>query len=290
MGRRAPAGSAAHATLPSMGMHLRAGTRPVPAATCCCRSFTRSRTGSAGSASRPSTTSRSGSPCRRPRRTASRPSMPCTRPSRGRRSWRTSATTSRAGWPARSRCAPTWRESSARPGARPDDGRTTWLRSPCLGLCDLAPAALITTAGETARNVTAAPIDAAGIVSRLGAGTVGERPSPALPQPAERAAATATTGRRRRSRVGGRLSGAGRLSRPRSRARDRTGGGHRRDHRVGPGRARRRGLPHRSEVGRGRRAAGGAALRRLQRGRVGAGHVQGPGAARGRPVRRSSRR
>jgi NADH-quinone oxidoreductase subunit F len=66
------------------------------------------------------------------------------------------------------------------------DGQTTWLRSPCLGLCDLAPAALITTAGESARNVTAAPVDAAGIVSRLSAGAVTERPSPALPQPAER--------------------------------------------------------------------------------------------------------
>jgi NADH:ubiquinone oxidoreductase subunit E len=69
-------------------------------------------------------------------------------------------------------------------GAPAGDGRTTWLRSPCLGLCDLAPAALITTAGETPRNVTAAPVDAAGIVSRLSAGTVTERPSPALPQPA----------------------------------------------------------------------------------------------------------
>ena len=39
-------------------------------------------------------------------------------------------------------------------GAARDDGRSTWLRSPCLGLCDLAPAALFTTAGEQARNVT----------------------------------------------------------------------------------------------------------------------------------------
>ena len=70
-------------------------------------------------------------------------------------------------------------------GAPAGDGRTTWLRSPCLGLCDLAPAALITTAGEAARNVTAGPVDAAGIVSRLGADTLAERPSPALSQPAE---------------------------------------------------------------------------------------------------------
>ncbi len=72
-------------------------------------------------------------------------------------------------------------------GAPAGDGRTTWLRSPCLGLCDLAPAALITTAGESARNVTAAPVDAAGVVSRLSSGALTERPSPALPQaPTER--------------------------------------------------------------------------------------------------------
>ena len=68
-------------------------------------------------------------------------------------------------------------------GAAVDDGRSTWLRSPCLGLCDLAPAALFTTAGEQARNVTAAPVDAAGIAVRLNASTMPERPSPALPQP-----------------------------------------------------------------------------------------------------------
>ncbi|CAN5647647.1 hypothetical protein BH20CHL7_BH20CHL7_05630 [soil metagenome] len=47
------------------------------------------------------------------------------------------------------------------------DGRIGWLRSPCLGLCDLAPAALITAAGETPRIERAAPVDAAGIVARL---------------------------------------------------------------------------------------------------------------------------
>jgi NADH-quinone oxidoreductase subunit F len=50
------------------------------------------------------------------------------------------------------------------------DGRVGWLRSPCLGLCDLAPAAMLTVAGETATTVTVAPTDAAGIVSRLEAG------------------------------------------------------------------------------------------------------------------------
>ncbi len=52
------------------------------------------------------------------------------------------------------------------------DGEVGWLRSPCLGLCDLAPAAMITRAGDTATAVTAAPVDAAGIVARLDGTTV----------------------------------------------------------------------------------------------------------------------
>ena len=51
------------------------------------------------------------------------------------------------------------------------DGRATWLRSPCLGLCERAPAALFTIAGETPRTFSVAPIDAAGVVRRLEAAT-----------------------------------------------------------------------------------------------------------------------
>jgi NADH-quinone oxidoreductase subunit F len=47
------------------------------------------------------------------------------------------------------------------------DGRVTWLRSPCLGVCELAPAAMLTIAGEVAERETVAPIDAAGVVARL---------------------------------------------------------------------------------------------------------------------------
>jgi NADH-quinone oxidoreductase subunit F len=47
------------------------------------------------------------------------------------------------------------------------EGRATWLRSPCLGLCDRAPAALVTAAGEAPRSTAVAPIDAAGILARL---------------------------------------------------------------------------------------------------------------------------
>jgi NADH-quinone oxidoreductase subunit F len=47
------------------------------------------------------------------------------------------------------------------------DGRATWLRSPCLGLCERAPAAMLTIAAEQPRTIGAAPVDAVGIASRL---------------------------------------------------------------------------------------------------------------------------
>jgi NADH-quinone oxidoreductase subunit F len=61
------------------------------------------------------------------------------------------------------------------------DGQIGWKRSPCLGLCDLAPAALVTSAGEPARIGGAAPVDAAGVLARLdGAGSAAavRRPPP----------------------------------------------------------------------------------------------------------------
>jgi NADH-quinone oxidoreductase subunit F len=50
------------------------------------------------------------------------------------------------------------------------DGSIGWMRSPCLGLCDRAPAALVTTAGEDGRVASAAPVDAAGVLARLDGG------------------------------------------------------------------------------------------------------------------------
>jgi len=47
------------------------------------------------------------------------------------------------------------------------DGRATWMRSPCLGRCERAPATLFTFAGETPQVFAVAPIDAAGIADRL---------------------------------------------------------------------------------------------------------------------------
>jgi NADH-quinone oxidoreductase subunit F len=55
------------------------------------------------------------------------------------------------------------------------DGRVTWLRSPCLGLCERTPAALFTVAGENSETVAVAPIDAVGVVARLDAAAAGQR-------------------------------------------------------------------------------------------------------------------
>ena len=66
-------------------------------------------------------------------------------------------------------------------GGADADGRVGWLRSPCLGLCEQAPAALVTAAGERARVASAAPVDAAGVVARLDGGGAPRRPV-AIPQ------------------------------------------------------------------------------------------------------------
>ena len=58
--------------------------------------------------------------------------------------------------------------SFGEPGTPIGDGRSTWLRSPCLGLCDRAPAALVTSAGEEPSVTAVAPVDAVGIAARIG--------------------------------------------------------------------------------------------------------------------------
>ncbi len=55
-------------------------------------------------------------------------------------------------------------------GEPPHGAPATWLRSPCLGMCERAPAALFTIAGEAARAEAAGPVDAAAIVARLEGG------------------------------------------------------------------------------------------------------------------------
>ena len=52
-------------------------------------------------------------------------------------------------------------------GAPLDDGAAAWLRSPCLGLCERAPAVMVTQAGDAPMSVASGPVDAAGVVGRL---------------------------------------------------------------------------------------------------------------------------
>ncbi len=72
-----------------------------------------------------------------------------------------------------------------RPGAE-----RTWHRSPCLGQCERAPAALFTVAGDPAIRVSTGPLDAPAILSRLDDGLRGrddleafERPVGTAPSP-----------------------------------------------------------------------------------------------------------
>ena len=52
-------------------------------------------------------------------------------------------------------------------GSTDADGERTWLRSPCLGLCERAPAAMFTIAGERPRTDVVAPVDVVGVTTRL---------------------------------------------------------------------------------------------------------------------------
>src|SRR6202008_967367 len=47
------------------------------------------------------------------------------------------------------------------------DSRVTWHRSPCLGLCEQAPAALILAAGDSPRTLTLSSTTAAEIATTL---------------------------------------------------------------------------------------------------------------------------
>ena len=75
-------------------------------------------------------------------------------------------------------------------GTASDDGRTTWIRSPCLGRCERAPAALLTVAGPQPETMAIGPVDAAGILGRLDAAAAGRPLVPeeqwSAPTPARR--------------------------------------------------------------------------------------------------------
>ena len=67
-------------------------------------------------------------------------------------------------------------------GELSDDGSATWYRSPCLGQCDRAPAALVSVAGEEPLDRAQAPTTAAAVLELLAGGEPGPSPRVALPQ------------------------------------------------------------------------------------------------------------
>jgi NADH-quinone oxidoreductase subunit F len=65
------------------------------------------------------------------------------------------------------------------------DGSATWYRSPCLGQCDRAPAALVGDAGEAHGERTIAPASAARVLEVLDGAPAGEAPVTVFPQAGE---------------------------------------------------------------------------------------------------------
>ena len=166
----------------------------------------------------------------------------------------------------------------------------TWLRSPCLGMCERAPAALLQGSGEgrwrsAASRSTARPVPArrsldddraARTVADVAPQTGGDARELRLLRRVGVVDPASLDDYRRARGVRGAPAGG----RARSRGRDRRAQGL-----EAPGAGRRR-VPGRREVGGGREAAGPTPLLHLQRRRIRARHVQGPDADGARPVRR----
>jgi NADH-quinone oxidoreductase subunit F len=67
------------------------------------------------------------------------------------------------------------------------DGSATWYRSPCLGQCDRAPAALVSDASEAPREQVLAPVSASAVLDVLAGGEPQVVAFPPLPQEGEAA-------------------------------------------------------------------------------------------------------
>jgi NADH-quinone oxidoreductase subunit F len=67
-------------------------------------------------------------------------------------------------------------------GELSEDGSATWYRSPCLGQCDRAPAALVAIAGDEPLDRAQAPTTAAAVLELLAGGDPGPAPQKQLPQ------------------------------------------------------------------------------------------------------------
>jgi NADH-quinone oxidoreductase subunit F len=67
-------------------------------------------------------------------------------------------------------------------GSHRGNGNGIWLESPCLGLCERAPATLVTMAGEEPAEHSLAPASAGDVLALMGGGAVPEPPPPSVPQ------------------------------------------------------------------------------------------------------------
>jgi NADH-quinone oxidoreductase subunit F len=67
-------------------------------------------------------------------------------------------------------------------GQHPGNGQAIWLESPCLGMCERAPAAMVTVAGGEPREYSVAPAEAEDIATLLSGGDAPAQPAPAIPQ------------------------------------------------------------------------------------------------------------
>jgi NADH-quinone oxidoreductase subunit F len=67
-------------------------------------------------------------------------------------------------------------------GSVPPDGAGTWYRSPCLGRCDRAPAALVSVAGEESLECAQAPASADLVLAVLAGGEPASSPAALVPQ------------------------------------------------------------------------------------------------------------
>jgi len=67
-------------------------------------------------------------------------------------------------------------------GQHQGNGQAIWLESPCLGMCERAPAAMVTVAGKEPVEHSVAPAEADDIATLLSGGAPPDQPAPAIPQ------------------------------------------------------------------------------------------------------------
>jgi NADH-quinone oxidoreductase subunit F len=74
------------------------------------------------------------------------------------------------------------RERLGPPGGHTGNGNAIWLESPCLGLCERAPATLVTVAGQEPREHSLAPATADELTGLMASGEAPAPPPPGVPQ------------------------------------------------------------------------------------------------------------